>query len=285
MLKGNILRKIESIKVMLPGSELKVADFISKYPEKVVGMTTKDLSDAANCSQASIIRFCKRLQVSSFTDLKVMLGQEVISDIPVVYSDILPNENITDTKIKLLGNAIQSMQSTIEQINDEVIKDVVELIDDSELILVYGVGASFLVAENINQKFSRLGKTVINSLDIHMLITLLTSNKKKMLLICISNSGDTKEVISLVKQAKKNKVPTIGICQFGKNLLSINADYVVNTFDSSEINLRSAATSSLHTQFIVIDILFSAYFIKNFDYNKATIYRSRKLVEKYKNDL
>ncbi|WP_208559498.1 MurR/RpiR family transcriptional regulator [Marinilactibacillus kalidii] len=280
-MEKNILGRIKSIADQLPKAEKKIAQVILEKPEEVVHMTASNLGKAADSSAATVIRLCKRVDIPSFTQLKVLISREVIHTNPTGYSDITPDEPIEEIMDKLLGNAFQTMQDTVSLIQEKPLLEAVEVLKASSIIYLFGIGASGLVAENIAQKWSRIGKTCISFKDPHALLAAMSSFKEGQVFIGISNSGETQEVVNLLELAKENGSQTIALTQFGKNSLSKKADISLQHVRAQEGTLRSAATSSLHAQFILVDILFYAYASKNFDKIIDQIRHSREQIEKY----
>ncbi|MEI5993016.1 MurR/RpiR family transcriptional regulator [Candidatus Enterococcus mansonii] len=277
----NIQGRIISMLDVLPNSEQKIGKVILEDPSKVINMTASELASYAGTSSATVIRFCKKIDVPSFTQLKIRLSAEI--EVPVYegYSDITINESVDEIKSKLLGNAYQSMQETVALLNEQRIETIVDLLVAAPIIYAFGIGASYLVAENIAQKWNRIGKTVLCVQDPHVLVTMLVSAPKDAVFFCVSHSGETKEVLRLVDVAKKHQLKTIGLSQFGNNTLTNQAEYSLQTVRSNEAVLRSAATTSLHDQFIVVDVLFYAYASRNFDRTLEMIQESKAEVWKY----
>ena len=277
----NILGRIKSISDQLPKAERKIARFILEKPEQVINMTASKLGQEAESSAATVIRLCKRVDIPSFTQLKVLISREVIQTNPIGYSDITPDEPLEDIMDKLLGNAFQSMQDTVSVMNEQALLEAVESLKSSSIIYLYGIGASNLVAENIAHKWNRIGKTCICMSDPQVLLAAMSSPKEDQVFFGISNSGETKEVVKILELAKENGYKTIALTQFGKNSLSKKADISLQHVRAQEGALRSAATSSLHAQFILVDILFYVYASKNYDKIINLIRHSREQIEKY----
>lgn len=278
----NVQFRIQSIFNDLTRSERKIAQFIMDQPDEAIKMTASELALASSTSPASIIRFCKSIGIPSFTELKLELSAERSTPIVNEYSDILPNEKVSDLKTKLLGNAYQALKETVNLADDDILHQASKLIKEAQLIYVYGIGSSYLVAENIAQKWNRIGKICICKSDVHQLISDLSSATQESLFIGISSSGETFEVISLNNLAKSRKLKTISITGFGMNTLSKNSDINLNSIRSKEVELRSAATSSLMSQFILTDILFYTYLLEDYDSHTKNITESRKLIDQYK---
>lgn len=281
MSEKNILGRIMSMEEELPKSEKKIAQVILKNPEKIVHMTASELGKESKTSAATVIRLCKRIGIPSYTQLKVLISREVTKEKPSGYSDITPNEPVTEIMDKLLGNAFQTMQDTVSVLKEETLLKAVDSLKEASVIYVYGVGASNLVAQDVAHKWSRVGKTCISLSDSHQLIAAMSSQRKNVVFFGISNSGETPEVVKLMERAKENGCTTIGLSQFGKNSVFKNADIALQHVRANEEELRSAATSSLHAQFITVDILFFLYSSKNHKEVMEQIRHSREEIEKY----
>lgn len=274
--------RIRSIFDDLTRSERKIAQFIMEKPEEVIKMTASDLAKASETSPASVIRFCKSIEIPSFPELKLELSAEREAPFATEHSDILPNEKISDVKSKLLGNAYQSMKETVQLADEKTLIQASKKIAEASSIYVFGIGSSYLVAENVAQKWNRIGKICICMPDVHQLIANLTSAPKGALFIGISNSGETAEVLSLNKIAQSRGVQTISVTEFGVNSLSKKANLNLKTARSKEVVLRSAATSSLLSQFMLIDLLFYTYVLEDYEKHMEHILSSRELVDEYK---
>lgn len=280
-MEKNILGRIESIVDEMPQAERKIANVILNTPEEIVHMTASQLGEVSETSASTVIRLCKRLGIPSFTQLKVLISREVSKEQPTGYSDITANEPLEDIMDKLLGNAFRSMQDTVSLISEKTMHKAVKAIKKAKVIYVFGIGASNLVAQNVAHKWSRVGKTCISLSDPHQLIAAMTSLKEEVVFFGISNSGETPEVVRLLEIAKENGCTTIGLSRFGKNSISNKADISLQHVRANEEELRSAATSSLHAQFITIDILFFSYSAQNHEDVMERIRHSREEIEKY----
>ena len=281
MLNTNILGLIKSLLNELPKAELRVAMFILEQPRDVLNMTAQELGKASKASAATVVRLSKRLEIDSFPQMKLMLMKELDNGVIKGYSDISANEPLVDIKNKLLGNAYQSLSDTASLLDNELIEEAVRAMEKAKIIYIYGVGSSHLVAENLAQKWSRIGKTCISMEDTHSLIAAMISNSEDKLFIGISNSGRTSEVVQLMKIANNNHCNTMSITQFGKNPVMDVATINLQHVRVNEQAYRSAATASLHVQFYLIDVLFHAYASKNFETIIDHVVASREEISMY----
>lgn len=285
MATKNILGLLESMLDELPKAEKRIAEKILTEPEEIVHMTASQLGKSAQASAATVIRLSKRLQIPSFTEFKIYISREVEAENRENYSDIDAGEPVTEIMDKLHWNSSLAMKDTVSMLEEEELVKASNILRDASVIYVFGIGASSLVAENIAQKWSRIGKTCIPLQDAHVLLAALVSSEKDTVFIGISNSGKTHEVIKLSEMAREHGHKTISITRFGNNPLAKRSDVSLQHVRANEIEIRSAATSSLHAQFLVVDILFYVYVSRNYDQALDRIYDSRSAIQEYNIDM
>ncbi|MGX6961757.1 MurR/RpiR family transcriptional regulator [Vagococcus xieshaowenii] len=282
-MEGKMLEnRIHNLIPSLSKAEQKIATYVLNYPEKVITMTASQLAQASETSPATVIRFCRSVGIESYTELKVKLSAEISKPQQVSYSDITPNESISEIKEKLLSNANHTLNETVHFLEDEVVEQVAEAIYQAEVVYVYGIGASFLVAENIAQKFNRIGKLTMAMVDHQLLLATMAAGPSNSLLIGVSNLGETKEVVQLVKIAQQYNLTTVGLSQFGQNSLNQAVDLSIKIFKAKETEQRSAATSSLLNQFMAVDVLFYTFISKFHHEYSDNIINSKHIIETFK---
>lgn len=281
----SVAGKILNTEQKLSKSEKKISNFILSDPQKVVKMTVAQLAQAADSSPATVIRLVKHLKISSFTSLKVMLATDLSrqKNVDKAYADILAGESLNEIKNKLLSNAQQTLQETADQIDQAGIKKLTAEILKKRQLILFGIGASALVAENISQKWSRLGflSTVDN--DLNLLLPKLVNADSNSLLWIISNSGESPETLIAARAARKHQIKVISLTRFGDNSVTRLSDIAVHTSQPPENKNRIAATSSLLAQFMVVDIIFYYLVSQNFDYLVDILQQSRKIVQDFHN--
>lgn len=269
----------------LPKAEKRIAEKILEEPEEIVHMTASELGKFADSSAATVIRLSKRLKISSFTELKIFISREVENENREVYSDIDADESVQAIMDKLHWNSSLAMKDTASMLEEDAILEAAEIIREASVVYTFGIGASSLVAENISQKWSRIGKTTIHLKDSHILLTALVGSEEGSVFIGVSNSGETNEVIHLDDIARKHGHKTISITRFGNNALAKNSDVALQHVRANEIEMRSAATSSLHAQFLVVDVLFYLYVSRNYDRALDKIFDSRGAINEYNKEM
>ncbi|MFD1471304.1 MurR/RpiR family transcriptional regulator [Companilactobacillus mishanensis] len=275
----SILLTIKQSKDNLTKTEQSIAEYILKNPHEVIKTSVQELAPKIPTSPASIVRFSQRLCGNGgYSDLKLRLSAE--SDVDTaLYEELSPSDSIDDMKKKLSFRVDQTLTKTNSLLSEERLKAAINLFNEKNTIIAYGIGASMIAAQDLQQKLLRVGKTVVTNIDLHLLTTLLLAKKNETVLVLISNSGETKEIIKFAKIAHENNVPVISLTQNESSSLGYESDIVLKNDDSSEnARLRSAATTSLISQLYAIDILYYSYFSLHFTENVKQISLSQKYI-------
>ncbi|MDY0393282.1 MurR/RpiR family transcriptional regulator [Virgibacillus halophilus] len=262
-MEENIILQIKSKLKDLSKAEKKIGAYILDHAVDIVNDNTSELAKKIGVGPATIIRFCRSIGLSGFSQLKIRLYADASGVKEDLYTDITPDEDVSLLAEKLALRFNQSISQTANHLDRTSIEETSELIHKCTTIYVYGIGASHVVAEDFTQKFSRIGKTVVHTLDHHLLSSALISAGEQCMFVAISNSGETNEVNKLVEIANKKKMHTVGICQYENSTLTRLVEYPIIHHGGEAVMLRSAATTSLVAQLFTIDVLYYAYVNKH----------------------
>ncbi|MCP3740041.1 MurR/RpiR family transcriptional regulator [Rossellomorea sp. BNER] len=259
-----VLKHIESQLEYYTPSEILVAEYVLKFPDKVIEMTTKQLALAAGSSEAAIIRFCKRIGINSFSGLKIELAKGV--NMEEVYGRVLNSplhfkDNLETVLNKVMVNTFQALNNTEKLISLTEIEKAVESLHNAERVYLYGAGGSAVVVEDFTQKLLRVNFLAFQASDIHVQMMMSANLTSKDVLFVVSTSGHTKEVIKLMTVAREKGATIILLTQHGKSPARKLADITL-TISEEEHNLRIGTMTARIAQLVVIDCLFVSLCMK-----------------------
>jgi len=188
-------------------SEKKIAEFILKNPKKVIDMPIALLARNSNVSEASISRFCKKLNLTGFHQLKIELAR------------IQDNENIKVNKNTSLNELIKNISkiktteliAATDNLDIDNLQSIIKIITNVKLTHFVASGNTIPVAKDASYRFNQLGITSVVFDDWQVQTAFTLNMRKEDLLIVISNSGESKSLIKLINIAKEKKIPTISI--------------------------------------------------------------------------
>lgn len=147
------------------------------------------------------------------------------------------------------------------------------------------IGGAVIVAVDIKQKFTRLGKQVFCSQDQHELAASMAIAAQGSVYIGISNSGEKQEGLVLMTLANQLGLTTVSLIQDTENRLSELARFSLKTTKVMEPPLRSGATISLLSQLYAVSIVFYSFITKRYDDNLKSLERTLRATTELENIL
>jgi Transcriptional regulators len=264
-------------------AEKILGEYILSNVQEIPGMSVAELSKESGVSQATIVRFAQNLGVDGFKDLKMELARCSMDDVTNgLYDEISPNDSVDGLKDKLLVRIQHTLETTSQGLDKKVLQQTVDLLDSVNAIQVYGLGASNLVAEDFTQKFSRIGLNVINTQDTHAMAANFLTQQHEQAIFLISDSGETKETLTLAKLSKEKRIPVVSLTSNEHSRLAKLSDIHILTSDNvPKDQVRSAATTSLISQLYAVDLIYYLYLQKDYDQNIQRLKESSLLVSEY----
>lgn len=243
---------IKSFYPSLSKQEKKVADYILEKKGQISYQSLNEISKQINVGEATIVRFVKKIGFVGFQDFKLQIAKEDFPIMEVGYENYIDNiqSNITDTII-----------NTKALVNKEQLDKSISLIAKSSRLFLYGVGASGLVAMELENKLLRFGKAAKAYTDSHFQIMNASIANNKDVIIAVSLSGTTADVIESLTLAKNNGAKIVAITNHILSPMAKLADSVLLTA-GRETLLDGGSLIAKMSQLYVIDILCTGYALK-----------------------
>lgn len=262
----NILVSLREIIDTLPQAEREIAHYILKHPNKILDMSSRDIAKTTYTSASSVVRLCRSLGLNGFKQLKQVLVMELATyGKPFSESELKINkfDSISDIMDKVTYQKIDSLLATSQSIDNNSLEKSIQLLAKSNNVLLFGLGASALVAEDMSLKLLRLNKPYAFSVDWHSQLLYAQNSSKNDVAFIFSYSGYTEEMIKCAQALKKNQTPCIAITRSSDSSLSKIVDYKL-CVSCNEALFRSGAFSSRIAQLNIVDMLYIG-FIQEYD--------------------
>lgn len=237
-------------------AEKKIAKFILNNPKKVVDMTVSELAEISDVSIASVSRFCRKVGLKGFAQLKISLAQELVDTHKSgEISNDISVDNIPQSLQNILANKITELKQTVNLINTDEFREILEGIRDASRVQVIAVGNTIPVAIDAAFKFNELGiPTTAGTIWETQLSYSFTLGEGDVL-IAISNSGESDKVLEAVKIANNNKAMTIGITNSPHSAIGEEVQYHITTATREKLFLDEFCFSRVSAS-TVIEIIF-----------------------------
>ena len=262
--------------------EKKIADYIFKVEDQILDKSAQEVAKDLGTSTAALVRFSRKLGYDGFSQLKQKLSATYAfhADDKKYYEEVSDAETPRSLKNKLKVRINHMVETTNDALADEAIKKAVTMIANKDLIFVFGIGASAIVAQDIFQKFSRIGKKVVFLQDTHLFVSALAVHQNDALFLAISMKGETREVLDIAKLAQKMTIPLIVISGREDSTLAKLADCLLHSVSGEDYKMRTAATMSLMAQLYVVDVLFYMYVSEHFAQSYEKLQQTKDVIKK-----
>ncbi|PJI06936.1 MULTISPECIES: MurR/RpiR family transcriptional regulator [Clostridium] len=266
-----IMNKLESTDSLSKSEEI-LANYILREKENIEKLSTKDLANATYTSPSTVIRLSKKLGFSGWNELKEKYLEElkylnehfskINSNIPFEAHDTFMN---IASKIGHLAS--DSIEDTLSLLKNDDMKKAVTLLHKAQIINVYGISNSLLMAYDFKYKMLRINRRVeIEGLSGEQTVVASNSSPNDCAIL-ISYSGESKEVLGIAKILKQRKTPMIVLTSVGENDLRNFADCTFSITSREKLYSKIGTYSSNTSIHLILDILYSCIFKLDYDYN------------------
>ncbi len=253
--KGGIPR-IRSEYSSLPPSEKKVADYVLENPENIIYLSVSELADKVNVSDSTIIRFCKNVGFKGYQEFKLFVAQDLVVPIENINEDIQMDDDLETVVNKIAYTNKQAIEETLSITDLDALKKAIEAIVKAEKLEFYGVGASGITGFDAKYKFLRIGKDVDCYTDAHLQAMSASTLSEEDVVVGVSHSGSTKDVVDSCRIAHEAGATVICITGHNRSPITKVADIKLLTA-TRERPLASGALRSKIAQLHVLDMLFT----------------------------
>lgn len=273
----NCLGSIRSHYARLSEKEKKIANYILENPKEIIHSTINEVADNLGVAEATVFRFCKRIDFKGYQAMKIALASEVMSPIQQILEEINENDNEKAVAEKVFHSNIRTLENTLQILDFTSIKKAAGILTNANHVNFYGTGGSAIIAMDAYHKFIRTGISAYAFIDSHFQLMSASQLTNRDVAVVISHSGTNKDTIKVMNTAKKNGAKTIGITGFPKSPIGQNADVTLFT-SSEETEYRSEALASRIGQLSLIDALYVNMMISNKDEAKKSLEKVRDAI-------
>lgn len=253
----------------LTETETKIAKYVLENYEEVLQLNVSELAQRAGVSDASIVRFSKRLGYKGFIDFKMNMARDVIPE-EKQFDPVLEQGDGTDIACrKIFGSAIDVLNRTITLLNFETVHKAAVYILNAGKVAIFATGGSLVVALDAQHKLMKIGIETIVYPDVDMQLMASTILGKDDVAICISFSGSNYNSNACMQHAKNNGARCIGILSQKNSPLTKLTDVVIySAYD--ETIFQSESTSTRIAQLAIIDCIVGEIALQDYDkFNRA----------------
>jgi DNA-binding MurR/RpiR family transcriptional regulator len=252
---------IEATTPTLTPAMRRIAKAIRDNPAIVLEKTISQIADACGTSVASVVRFCRAVGVSGYAELRMSLATELGKEAAQFGADftlgaeIARTDTLEEMASKVASLEMLAIEETVSSLDFKALERVVGALDKAQRILLFGIGASHFVAQDLHHKLFRVGRNVFLMMDAHEAWTAALLSPEQTVAIGFSHSGVTADTVQFLDLARQNGALTVAVTAAADSPLARAADERLITH-ARESALRAGAMVSRIAQLALVDCLF-----------------------------
>ena len=254
---------LDRIKASLPSlapAEQRVGKLVLADPRAFANLPVTELADRSHVSKPTVVRFCRSMGYDGLSDFKLKLAGSVSEGVPFIHRSVDVDDKTSDIAVKVIDNTVAAFLKYRNDASAFALEHAARALaathTSGRRIEFYGVGNSGIVAQDAQHKFFRLGVHAIAYSDGHMQVMSASLRKPGDVVLVISNSGRTRDLMDACEIARKRGATTIVITASGSPLAS--AGYIHLTADHPEGYDKYSPMVSRLLHLLIIDILATA---------------------------
>lgn len=259
----------------LRNSERKVAQYVLEAPEKVIYQSISELAENAQTSEPTVLRFCRALGFKGYQDLKIQLAQDLVPEVKNIHEDVEPGDDAPSLIRKVFNSNINAISNSLDILDPEMVGRAIHSLANAKRIEFFGLGGSGAVAMDAYHKFFKLGIPCAWYSDPHMQAMSAALMTPYSVLVAISHSGSTKDVVEAIEIAKESGATTIAIVSHRKSPVANIADIPL-CVHARETTYKPEPMSSRIAHLCVIDVLAIGVELKRPEEFVASLQKTRK---------
>ena len=220
--------------------ELEIYHYVQKNAAKIDKMKIRELATELYCSTTTILRFCRKLDCNGYSEFKLRLK--------MMASGESVDFNAQDHECAVL-QYFQNMNPKL----DIEIKEAASLVYQANRIILMGMGTSGIMAKFGARYLSNMGKLVHYVDDPFYPVP--DEFYKDFMIIIISTSGETREMIDKIHKFKTLNATTIAITNSATSTMAKLSDFALSYYVPIEKRSDNISIHDVTTQVPVIYLI------------------------------
>lgn len=230
-------------------TQQKLGQYVLADPSRVLYLTITELARESATSEASVTRLCRALGCKGYTEFKMALALDIQQAEPP-----RPAGDAIDT---VVDESIQALRDTATLLDRQQLRAAATALHKARSVQIYGVAASAIVGDYLNYKLLRLGKTGQLYSDMHRAAMNAATLHGDDVVVAISSSGSTRDLLHAVKQARKQGATVLTISNTPRSPLASCSDILL-VAARPEGPLNAGALNAKVGAMLLVELLISS---------------------------
>ena len=223
-----------------------VADYLVQHAAEAQYLSISSLARECKVAEATVFRFCRALGFEGYHEMRIALAQANATGALVNQRAPEPDAD-TATLCEHAGALFMTaINGTQNALSPEAVDKAVALLHSARQVFCLGQGGSMLVANDICARFAGITNKFRTAGDSHMQVMAASLMTEEDVVLFVSYSGATRDMIETLRTAKAAGAKIILITHYEDSPGAKLADIVLlcgaqeNPLDSGSIPIKVA---------------------------------------------
>lgn len=227
--------------------EKSIADFFIQNQEKVE-LSSKAMADRLFVSEASLSRFAQKCGYRGYREFVYQYETTFVEK----------NETMTGNTRMVLNAYQELLNKSYSMVDEEQIGRIAQYLSGAKRVIVCGRGSSGHAASEMEMRFMRIGVNIDSLQDSDLIRMHAIFQDKESLVFGITISGDTKDVLFMLRESRKRGAKTVLITAKNADRFYEYCSEVVLMPSLRHLN-QGNVISPQFPILLMLDILYSCY--------------------------
>ncbi|MGE5613713.1 MAG: MurR/RpiR family transcriptional regulator [Bacillota bacterium] len=265
-----------------------IANYIINHYDKAAFMTAAKLGKAVGVSESTVVRFAVEMGFDGYPKLQKVLQELIKSKLTAVQRLEVSSSRIDENNIlkSVLQSDMEKIKLTMEEINQEEFKQIVECILNARKIYILGVRSSAALAGFLGFYFNLIFDNVrlVHTTSVSEMFEQILRASEGDVVIGISFPRYSKRTVKALKFVKSQGATVIAITDSKESPLTSDADYciIARSDMASFVDSLVAPLSVINALIVAIGMRKKESIYNTFE-KLETIWDEYQVYEKYDN--
>lgn len=249
--------RLQGVWSRLSDKEQTVANFLQSDPKGFVSHSISALASHCGVSETVIIRLYRKLGYEGFHEFKIDIAQSLTEVAPEGLGDLKAGDSMETIKRKIFAITKSALEESLESVESQQLEQALAALTGAGRVVVVAFGGSAPVGLDLSHKLLKQGIVAALYTDSHMQAMAASVLAPGDVLVAISHSGNSRDIVEALEIARQQGATTILITGFPHSPAAKVAEITLVAV-SREREYQTDSMTSRIIQMAVVDTLYVA---------------------------
>ena len=223
-----------------------VADYLLQHADEAQYLSISSLARECNVAEATVFRFCRALGFDGYHEMRIALAQANATGTPSSQRELQPGATTAELCEHAYARFLTAINGTQNALLPQAVEQAVALLHRARQVFCMGQGGSMAAANEICARFACITNKFRATADSHMQVMAASLMTEQDVVLFVSYSGATRDLMETLRTAKANGAKIILITHYEDSPGAKLADVVLlcgaqeSPLDSGSIPIKVA---------------------------------------------